>query len=42
VLTLIARAEQILAAVCLVSGSALVAWSSRRRYKERPMALPLT
>ena len=42
VLTLIARSEQILAAVCLVSGGALVAWSSRRRYKERPMALPLT
>jgi transketolase N-terminal domain/subunit len=42
VLALIARGEQILAAACLASGGALVAWSSRRRYKERPMALPLT
>jgi hypothetical protein len=42
VLALIARGEQILAATCLVSGGALVAWSSRRRYKERPLALPLT
>jgi hypothetical protein len=42
VLALFARGEQILAAACLASGGALVAWSSRRRYKERPMALPLT
>jgi hypothetical protein len=41
-LGMISRGEQVLAAICLLSGAGLIAWSGRRRQIERRIALPFT
>jgi len=41
-MALIDRGEQILAGTCLLCGALLVAWSARRRYDDRSLALPYT
>ncbi len=39
-LTMVARGEQLLTALCLIAGIVLIAWSTQRRAIERRMALP--